>query len=542
MLNLLNFQKPQRYIGNELNVIKKNHSNKTSFCLCYPNLYEIGMDNLGLRIIYGLLNSYPDIVCERLFLPGQDLLEFLKSQKKPLFSLETKTELNKFDFIGFNFGYELNYLNFLEMLEAGGVAVESKKRKDTIVIGGGIANPQPLADFVDVFCLGEFEAVTSALVRVLRKKKTKFERLKALSENENFYLPSFYDFSFFNNKYQLKKRNSQTAFLLKRAKLESLDKSFFPIDWLTPHSKLVQDRVPLEIARGCPNSCNFCQARNIYRPYREKNVKTIINQIKRIYKKTGYENFSLLSLSTSNYSMIEELLEEIIPFARKNRISLSLPSLKIGDSLISIYRKLLPLQKTPLTVAIEAGTQKLREKLNKPIEVNKLFNYTDTLYRFGLRSIKVYFMYGFPDESQEDLESIGVLIRRLQQQTQFKINVSINLFIPKPCSRWEDVPFCGIEEARIKKKIILKSIPKSRRIKVNFSDLDKSLIETVLSRADNKISPALLRLHKKQKKLTDKNKIFSWPIWEKALSSEGIDWKRYLDVGTENFPWSFIKG
>lgn len=525
MLNLLDFQKPQRYIGNELNVVKKNHLGKISFCLCYPDLYEIGMDNLGLRIIYGLLNSYPDIVCERSFLPGPDLLKFLNDKKKPLFSLETKTPLNKFELVGFNLSYELNYLNFLQMLEAAKIPLENKNRQNSIVVGGGSANPLPLNKFVDVFCLGEFEAISGYFVKVLRKNKDKESRLAALAKNESFYVPQFY--------------NPKSK--LKRAKLINLNRGFFPQKWLTPHTKLAQDRIPVEIARGCPNNCNFCQARCLYSPYREKSPAAIVKTIKAAYKKSGYEGFSLLALSASNYSLIEKLLKEITPFARKNKISLNLPSLKIGDSLISIYKNLLSFQKTALTVAIEAGTQALRKKINKNIKIDNLLSQAEALHKLGLRLIKIYFIYGFPGETSNDLKGIGQTIEKILQNTRFKINVSLNLFMPKPFSRWETVPFCGLEKAKTKKKIVLSRIPRNKRIKVSFSDLEKNLIETILSRADNAIAPVLMQMQAKKNYLEEKNDFFNWQIWEKSLTANMVEWQKYLNGGKKEYPWSFIR-
>ncbi|MCF7873584.1 MAG: TIGR03960 family B12-binding radical SAM protein [Candidatus Omnitrophica bacterium] len=541
MFNFSKFQKPQRYIGNELNVIKKDHYKKTSFCLCYPNLYEIGMDNLGLRIIYGLLNSYPDIVCERCFLPGSDLQEFLEKKHQPLFSLETKTPLLDFDLIGFNFGYELNYLNFLQMLESGGVCLKSKNRKKIIVLGGGVANPEPLADFVDVFCLGDFEAVSNKLVEVLRKHKDKASRLKELSQRESFYVPQFYDLSFSKNYYQLEKKYRKANPIIKQSKVKNLDKSFFPLNWITPHTKLTQDRVPIEIARGCPNNCNFCQARNIYYPYREKKVKTILNTIKTVYKNSGYERFSLLSLSTSNYSQIKKLINAIFPFIKENKISINLPSLRIGDEIEPLYKKLLTIQKTSLTVAIEAGRPYLRKKINKNIAVDKLFDSAASLHSLGLRMIKVYFMYGFPKEEKKDLLAIGNLIKNLLKKTPFKINISINLFIPKPFSPWENKPLLGPAKAKNNKKIILTNIPRSKRLKISFSNIDTSLIEAIISRGDRNLGPVFVQLHKRRKELIEKNLLFSWPAWKDILEKKGINWQRYIKSETKNFPWSFIK-
>jgi radical SAM family uncharacterized protein len=541
MLNFLNFQKPQRYIGNELGVVKKDHHKKNSFCLCYPSLYEIGMDNLGFRIIYSLLNSYPDIVCERAFMPGEDMLEFLKEKKQLLFSLESKTPLANFDLVGFNFGYELNYLNFLEMLKRGGLPLKSKQRKNTIVIGGGIANPQPLVDFVDVFCLGEFEAVSDEFVKVLRKHKTKKGRLIAFSQIDGFYVPQFYNLSFSNNCYHLKKKHQKANSLIKRLKVKNLDKSFFPFNWITPHTRLTQDRVSIEIARGCINNCNFCQARNIYYPYREKKIKTILNAIKTIYKNTGYEKFSLLSLSASDYSQIEQLIDALLPFIKKNKISLSLPSLRIGSRIELIYKKLLAIQKTPLTVAIEAGTMDLRKKINKNIAVEQLFNSAKSLRQDGLKLIKVYFMYGFDQEEEKDLLAIGGFIKDLLEKTPFKVNASINLFIPKPFSPWQGRLLPNLASIREKKEVILSNMPRSGRLKLSFSNIDKSLIEAVISRGDNKLGPVFVELEKKRKELLKKDRLFNWPVWRKSLEKNGIDWHRYLREKTKNFPWSFIE-
>ncbi|MCF7878456.1 MAG: radical SAM protein [Candidatus Omnitrophica bacterium] len=541
MLNFLNFQKPQRYIGNELGAIKKNHSKKISFCLCYPGLYEIGMDNLGLRIIYSLINSHPDFVCERSFMPGEDMLEFLKEKKQPLFSLESKTPLANFDLVGFNFGHELNCLNFLKMLKRGGIALKSRERKNTIVIGGGIANPQPLADFIDVFCLGEFEAVSDEFIKVLRRYKKKKDRLIAFSQIDGFYVPRFYNLSFLNNCYHLKKNNQKANSLLKRLKVKNLDKSFFPLNWITPHTRLTQDRVSIEIARGCPNNCNFCQARNIYYPYREKKIETILNAIKTIYKNTGYEKFSLLSLSASDYSQIEKLIDALLPFIKKHRISLSLPSLRIGSRIELIYKKLLAIQKTPLTVAVEAGTMDLRKKINKDIAVKQLFDSAENLRQRGLRLIKVYFMYGFEQEEEKDLLAIGGFIKDLLKKTSFKINASINLFIPKPFSPWQDRLLPSLASIREKKEVILANMPRSGRLKLSFSNIDKSLIEAIVSRGDNKLGPVFIELEKKRKELLKKGQLFNWPVWRDALEKNGIDWHRYLKKKTKNFPWSFIK-
>jgi radical SAM superfamily enzyme YgiQ (UPF0313 family) len=323
--------------------------------------------------------------------------------------------------------------------------------------------------------------------------------------------------------------------------VKNLDKSFFPLNWITPHTRLTQDRVSIEIARGCANNCNFCQARNIYYPYREKKIKTILDAIKTIYKNTGYEKFSLLSLSASDYSQIEQLIDALLPFIKKHKISLSLPSLRIGSRIELIYKKLLAVQKTPLTVAVEAGTMDLRKKINKNIAVEQLFNFAKSLRQGGLKLIKVYFMYGFDQEEEKDLLAIGGFIKDLLEKTPFKVNASINLFIPKPFSPWQDRPLPSLASIREKKEVILSNMPRSGRLKLSFSDIDKSLIEAVISRGDNKLGPVFIELEKKRKELLKKGQLFNWPVWRDSLEKNGIDWHRYLKGKTKNFPWSFIK-
>ncbi len=436
MINFTDFRRPQRYIGNEYNVIKKSHSGRSTVCLCYPDIYEIGMSNLGLRIIYGLLNEHQDIVCERVFMPAIDLLEFLKQTNKKLFSLETKTDLDKFEVLGFHLGCELNFTNFLNILEISNIPLKACERGDTIVMGGGVANPEPLAEFVDVFFFGEFEVVNDKFIEVLGKYKNKEERLKAFAQIEGFYVPKFYSVSFKNNKYTFDKKCQNATLPIKKAYVKNLDNSYYPTKWLTPHSQITHDRAQVEISRGCPNQCKFCQGRASYWPYRQRSIGKIKQLIGEIYKNSGYEDFSLLSLSASDYSNIKELIDEVWDYCKSKRIGLSLPSLRIDDIVSPLYKKLTSLGKTSLTVAVEAPRDCLRKKLNKKIDVNKLFEVAQTIKSLNVKNIKLYFMFGLPDETEEDLTAIGKFIGQLQKQSKLSINASINMFIPKPLSLW----------------------------------------------------------------------------------------------------------
>jgi len=538
MIDFRSVQKPQRYIGNELNAVKKSHQGKIPICISYPDLYEVGMSNLGLRIIYGMFNSFDDIACERVFLPGEDLATALLNSNTKLFSLETKTALDNFEAVGFNLSCELNSINFLKILKLGGIPLRAKERPELIVFAGGIANPEPLAEFVDFFYLGEFEEGIGKFVEIFRKHKDKKTRLEALSEIDGFYVPQFYSVNVRFKKYEFDKLYKFAQFPLKRIYVKDLDKSFYPLNWLTPHTQIIHDRVPIEIARGCPNACVFCQATKLYHPYREKKISTIYDIAKTIYKNSGYENLSLLSLSASDYSDIEGLLDVLISEFKDKRVGLSLPSLRIDDSLGNLYRKLLFLKKTSLTVALEAASDSLRAKLGKKIDANKLFEAAKIIKSLNLRTIKLYLMIGFPEETEEDLLSIATFLDKLQSCTGLSINVSINIFVPKPFSLWEGAWMCREEVLGKKVKLVLSSLRRRRNINVSISQTTKSILEAILSRADRNFSSVIMKVLEASGYNTAEN----WQAWQNAMEEYSIDYRTYLESKNENFPWSFIEG
>jgi radical SAM superfamily enzyme YgiQ (UPF0313 family) len=498
------------------------------------------MSNLGLRIIYGLLNEHTDFVCERVFMPGLDLAEYLKQNNITLFSLETKTPLRQFDILGFNFGYELNFTNFLMMLSLAHIPLETKDRKNTIIFGGGIANPEPLAEFVDIFCLGEFEANADIFVEILRKYKTKDARLEAFAEREGFYVPSFYSVELKNNRYVFEKKYPYACFPLKRAHTKDLNNVYYPTRWLTPYQQLIHDRAQVEIARGCPNYCAFCQARQIYFPYREKKVSVIKETIKNIYENSGYENFSLLSLSASDHSCIEEIIDETYEYCEQRKIGLALPSLRIDDITGRLYKRIVSLKKASLTLAVEAASEHLREKMNKKININRLFEAAEIIRGLNTKQIKVYFMFGLPYEQEEDLVAIGNFLSLLQKGIRCKLNASINIFVPKPFSKWQAVIMDPEEVLEFKKDFIYKHIPKTSRIKISLSFTKKSILEAILARADRKFSSVIKKAFNYGAKFDGYSEFFSWEVWRKVIAEEQVDSKFYLEAQTENFPWSLI--
>jgi len=524
-MNFANFQRPQRYIGNEWNVVKKSHFRRISFCFCYPDLYEIGMSNLGTHIIYGLLNQYPDLVCERAFMPAEDLANYLKAKKQPLFSLETKTALNKFEVLGFHLGCELNFTNVLHILALSCIEIKASQRKNTIVIGGGVANPEPLAEFIDVFYLGEFEAVAESFIEILRRCKDKPSRLRALAELEGFYVPSLYQAG---------------CRPIKRLYLKDLNNTTFLQNWLTPYTEIVHDRIPIEIARGCPNRCCFCQARAIYAPYRERKTSLIQDLLKTLYTGSGYENFSFLALSASDYSQIEELIDSTSDYCQRKRIGLSLPSLRASDIVGRLYGKLSKLKKTSLTVAVEAASDCLRKSLNKEIDVEILFEAAKLVQSLGAKQIKVYFMYGFSNESEQDLVAIGDFLKRLSGLSRLKLTVSINAFIPKPFSLFEASPMLGESILRQKRQVIIRNLPRRSQVRVSFSSIRRSILEAVVSRAGREFSRVIYRAFLNGACFDGYREKFSWEIWQTAMEQEGVDYRLYLDKFQDNLPWSFI--
>ncbi len=538
MVDWINFKKPQRYLDGEWNVVKKNPKGKIKVCLCYPSFYEVGMSNLGIRIVYALLNSFSDIVCERVFMPDTDYFSYLKSKKKKLCSLESSLPLKDFDVIGFNLSYELNYINVLAILDLGGVCVYASERKDIIVVGGGIANPESMADFIDVFILGEFEEIAEDFVEIMRRYKRKEERLKAFSEREGFYVPSFYNVYTKGVNYVVEKNYRYARYPLSRVYVSNLNNIFFPIKWLTPHTRIVHDRVQVEIARGCPNQCFFCQARCLYFPYRERKPQIVYDLIRKIYENSGYENFSLLALSASDYSSIEELITELTPYLNKHRIGISLPSLRVEDIVVGKLCTLLnKIKKVSVTFAIEAATESLRRRINKKVDINKIIEAANILRKLHYRHIKLYFMFGLPYEDYEDLKAIGVFVKNLRNDCHMNIHLSINIFVPKPFSYFENIEMEKESELLKKKKFILADILRIPGVKISISNVKKSILEAIISRGDRRLSSVIYSVFKKKIICGFYEERTDFKLWESSFKENNIDYYDYF-IKRDVYSWS----
>jgi radical SAM superfamily enzyme YgiQ (UPF0313 family) len=423
------------------------------------------------------------------------------------------------------------------MLALARIPFHSGERKEIIVLGGAVANPEPLADFVDVFFIGEFEEGIEEFVAILKKYPAKNDRLLALSQVEGFYVPQCYENVSSHGLSRLEKKYPYASAIIKRKFVRDLDESYYPLKWLTPHSSIIHDRACLEIARGCSNKCKFCQARALYYPYRQKQPQTIIAQGVQIYKNSGYENFSLLSLSTSDYSSINELVDMFIEEFKDKSVGLSLPSLRVDELLGPLYQKLFFLKKTSLTVAVEAASPELRAKLNKNIDTDKLFEAAKILRSLKKKHLKVYFMYGFLEETDEDLTAIGQFLLDLSRDAKINLNASINIFIPKPFSLWQGMAMESEDSLSRKQKVIIDSLKFIRSINVSFSQVKKSILEAILSRADRKFSKVIEKAFLRG---ISSDHDDSWKGWQEAMEQENIDYRQYLYSSNASLPWSFI--
>jgi len=532
-------RKPARYLGNEWNVVKKDFS-KTDIkvALCFPDVYDIGMSHLGFRIIYGLLNSRDDTLCERVFAPWPDLSAILIKESLPLFSLESKTPLNKFDILAFTLAYELSYTNILEILKLGRIPLKAEDRglEHPLIIGGGpcAVNPEPLADFFDLFVIGDGEESVGELVDTFRRMKSgnlkdKPELLLELGKIDGVYVPSFYNVRYDKNG-MIEAFNSlkkEIPGAINKRIVHDLDKTFYPTKYLVPYAGIVHDRVVIEIMRGCAHQCRYCQANMCYRPLRIRSKEKILSLIEESYKKTGYEEFSLMSLSSGDYPNVTALMEEISDLAvlKDKGISVSLSSLRVEDILPKLPKSIGKIKKTGLTIAPEAGTERLRRVISKEIDTEKLLETVKAAQDEGWRRIKLYFMIGLPTESYPDIDGIINLLRKIVDLTKkgpFEIGVSISPFIPKSHTPFQWAKMENRDELLKKQEYIKKRVA-SRRIRLKFHNPQLSFIEAVFARGDRRLGKVLLAAFENGAHFDSWDEFFGFEVWMKAFNKEGID-------------------
>lgn len=555
-------QKPARYVGGELNsVIKDPDKVDIRYAFCFPDIYEIGMSHLGMKILYGLVNDREDSWCERVFAPDVDMEEQMRKNNVPLFALESGDYIKDFDIIGFTLMYELCYTNVLNMLDLAGIPLYSKDRTELapiICVGGPCAcNPEPIADFVDIVFLGDGEDSTNAVLDLLKecKKKgaTKQEFLLKAKDITGVYVPSFYKDSY-NADGTLKELVpiNGAPEKVKKSVVSDMNKCYYPKEFVVPFISIVHDRAVEEIFRGCIRGCRFCQAGFIYRPIREKSVETINAQSKALIDSTGYDELSLCSLSTSDHSQVNEMLTSLIDWTVKDKISLSLPSLRVDNFSDELVDKLNKVRKSGLTFAPEAGTQRLRDVINKNVTQEEVINTCTKAFDNGWTTVKLYFMMGLPTETMEDIEGIANLGMDVlhafynnpnrQKGTGLQVNISCSSFIPKPFTPFQWEPEDAMESLKAKQKHLLESIP-SKKIKVSYHETPTSLLEGVLARGDRRLSAVIYSAFKDGCKFDSWDEHFKFASWMKAFEENNLDpyfyTQRKRDF-SEVLPWDHL--
>ena len=533
----LSVQKPGRYSGGEMGSVYKDKSKvDVRFAFCFPDTYEIGMSHLGMKILYGAFNQRPDIWCERVFAPWTDFEKVMREENIPLFALESRDPISDFDFIGFTLQYELSYTNVLNMLELGGIPLKSKDRKSLtpLVVAGGpcACNPEPLADFVDIFFLGEGEEVDLEVIDLYKEYKAKGgtdknEFLKLAAKIEGVYVPSLYDVSYDNEgkviAYTPKDGAPKTV---SKRVMKDLDKSYYPKNLPVPFTEIVHDRAVMEIFRGCIRGCRFCQAGFIYRPVREKSPEVINREAKDLCHSTGYDEMSLSSLSTSDYSQIQPLLSEMIEWTGKQKISLSLPSLRIDNFSPELLEKMKLIRKSGLTFAPEAGTQRLRDVINKNITEKDIMKSCATAFAGGYTAVKLYFMIGLPTETDEDIIGIAKLGQKIvdlyynvdgrPKGKGVNVSISVSTFVPKPFTPFQFCPQISEEEMR-RRQQLLKSNITTKKISLSWHESKISSLEGVLARGDRRLGGVLLKAFELGAKMDSWDECFDYDLWMNAF-------------------------
>ncbi len=564
---LLNIEKPARYIGGEVNSVMKDKENvDIRFVMCFPDVYEIGMSHLGIQILYDMFNKRNDVYCERVYSPWPDMHRILKQREIPLFALETQDEIRKFDFLGITIQYEMCYTNILQILDLSQIPLFAKERgKDMpFVIGGGPCtyNPEPLADFFDLFYIGEGETSYDALFEIYKVWKAsgapRREFLRQAANVPGIYVPSLYDVSY-------KEDGTIASFVpaedgipsrIEKQVAVELTDATYPTKPVVPFIKAAQERVVLEIQRGCIRGCRFCQAGMIYRPTREKDVNTLKRQAYELLKNTGYEEISLNSLSSSDYSKLKELVDYLIEECSERHVNISLPSLRIDEFSLDVMGKVQDIKKSSLTFAPEAGSQRLRDVINKGLTKEVILEGAGKAFEGGWQKVKLYFMLGLPTETAADQEAIAELANEIavryyeipkeKRHGKCQITISTSFFVPKPFTPFQWAPMHQkeyyLESAKTVNEAVKNQLNR-KSIRYNWHEADVTVLEGVLARGDRKLGAVVLHAYEKGCLFDAWSDFYDHAKWMESFRQAGVDPDFYTlrERGfDEVFPWDFI--
>ena len=564
---LMSIDKPARYIGQEVNMVKKDlNTVDVRFAMCFPDVYEIAMSHLGIQILYDMFNNMEGVYCERVYSPWTDLDEIMRKDNIPLFTLETQSPVKDMDFLGITIQYEMCYTNILQILDLSNIALLASDRAedDPIVIGGGPCtyNPEPIADFFDIFYMGEGETQYQALIDLYRKNRvnngSRNDFLLAAAKLPGMYVPKFYDVDY-NEDGTIKSFMPNTegvpATITKELVMDLSD-TVYPEKPLVPYIKATQDRVVLEIQRGCIRGCRFCQAGMIYRPVRERSIEFLKDKAIKMLKNTGHEEISLSSLSSSDYSKLPELMDFLIEELKGKGVNISLPSLRVDAFSLDVMSKVQDIKKSSLTFAPEAGSQRMRNVINKGLTVEDILNGCSLAFNGGWNKVKLYFMLGLPTETEEDMKAIAELselvaekyyeIPKSERNGKVMVTASSSFFIPKPFTPLQWAPMCSKDEFQRRAYVVndrMKEMLNRKSLKYNYHDPDVSIIEGLLARGDRKISKVIMKVYEKGGIYDAWGEYFNYDRWLEALDEANIDLdfyttrQRNLD---EIFPWDFI--